>query len=81
MPSSRKAPQRKRPLVDARGVEAYAGKVCSARRIERWREERRLPFPSFKDPAGRVWYNLDDIDEYLAALTAEYHGDAAEAVS
>jgi hypothetical protein len=48
--------------VDEDGAAAYLG--VSARSLQRYRKEHRGPV--YYTLAGKVWYKISDLDEYLA---------------
>jgi hypothetical protein len=70
---SRKAPRLQRPLVDTAGLCAYTG--IRPRQVRRWIEKRKLPVSVIK-LNERNYFDLDEVDEWLASLPREIPASA-----
>jgi len=62
--AGKKAPVRRRPLVDMRGAAEYTG--FSVRQLRRWIEQRSLEIPIVK-VRNRNWFDQDDLDRFIAS--------------
>lgn len=54
-------------MVDEENAAAYL--QCSARSLQRYRQQRRGP--SYRVVSGRVWYPLAELDEYLRLCSVD----------
>ncbi|WP_257384998.1 helix-turn-helix domain-containing protein [Tahibacter caeni] len=54
-------------MVDEENAAAYL--QCSARSLQRYRQQRRGP--CYRVVSGRVWYPLAELDEYLRLCSVD----------